>query len=97
MDLFLNSFKCINVFSLWHWHYYVLYTQLAFSFGGDTDTIGNMAGAMAGAHLGFDKLPKDLYTICQGYEEALDKADKLFSLNRMRMGQAKAEFQEVLP
>ena len=51
--------------------------KTAFGFGGDTDTIGCMAAAMAGAYHGYEAVPKVLREQCEAAEEMLELADKL--------------------
>ena len=51
--------------------------ELAMGFGGDTDTIMSMAGAMAGARYGRRGIPDDLVKICEGVDDADDQAEKL--------------------
>ena len=52
--------------------------KLAIRMGGDTDTIASMACAIAGAHLGLDSIPPHLYSVCEGYREMIDLADKMY-------------------
>lgn len=51
--------------------------QYAISFGGDTDTIACMTGAIAGAHLGEEAISKELRKHCEKYEEIIGLADDL--------------------
>ncbi|XP_078480435.1 LOW QUALITY PROTEIN: ADP-ribosylhydrolase ARH3-like [Lampetra planeri] len=48
--------------------------------GGDTDTIACMAGAIAGAHYGFEAIPQPWIRCCEGAEEALQNAEPLREL-----------------
>ena len=52
----------------------------AISLGGDTDTIASMAGAIAGAHFGFDSIPKDWVECCEGVSRLTALADSLYDL-----------------
>lgn len=54
--------------------------QYAISLGGDTDTIANMAGSMAGAFLGDDYINKHLLRHCEGRKEMSEMADNLFAV-----------------
>ena len=54
--------------------------QFAYTFGGDADTIGSMAGAIAGAKLGLEAIPKVLIDQCEAVKEAENLADELFHL-----------------
>lgn len=60
--------------------------RLAYSFGGDTDTIGSMAGAVAGALWGVDAIPPDLRAPCEGADRAQEQADALHDLYVERVG-----------
>lgn len=51
---------------------------MAYSFGGDTDTIGAMAGAMAGAHFGLEGISEKLQVQCEEYQQVLDLGNQLF-------------------
>ncbi|CAK8681190.1 unnamed protein product [Clavelina lepadiformis] len=51
------------------------------SLGGDTDTIGTMAGAIAGAFYGDEGLPSYWLSACEGEDMARDLATKLHELN----------------
>ena len=52
----------------------------AISLGGDTDTIATMAGAIAGATYGIDKIPACWQKSCEGVTDALRHADQLYDL-----------------
>jgi len=54
--------------------------QFAISLGGDTDTIGCMAGSIAGAHLGFEAIPKQLLIHCEAVDTMLQIADDLHAV-----------------
>jgi len=54
--------------------------KTALRFGGDSDTIGSMAGAIAGARFGISSIPKELMRICEGVDHAEQQADKMFDL-----------------
>ena len=54
--------------------------ELAMSFGGDSDTIMSMAGAIAGAYYGESNIPKYLINLCEGIEDAQHQADEIFKL-----------------
>ena len=51
--------------------------RLAYSYGGDTDTIGSMAGAIAGAFCGAGAIPPRLARQCEGVEDAARQAEEL--------------------
>ena len=51
--------------------------QLAYTFGGDTDTIGSMTGAIVGARIGAAKIPYELKVLCEGVDHAERQADLL--------------------
>ena len=54
--------------------------QLAYTFGGDTDTIGSMAGAIVGARIGAARIPDKLKVLCEGVDHAEKQADLLHKL-----------------
>lgn len=54
--------------------------QYTISLGGDTDTIGSMACALAGAFYGDACISKNLLRHCEGSEEMFELADKLFAV-----------------
>ena len=54
--------------------------ELAMSFGGDSDTIMSMAGAIAGAYYGEKNIPQNLMNICEGVGDAQYQADEIFKL-----------------
>ena len=54
--------------------------ELAMSFGGDSDTIMSMAGAIAGAYYGEKNIPQNLMNICEGVSDAQYQADEIFKL-----------------
>jgi len=56
----------------------------AISLGGDTDTIASMAGAISGAYWGLDKIPDLWKNKCEGVEEAIEFANKIFELHEQR-------------
>lgn len=47
------------------------------SLGGDTDTIGSMAGAIAGAYYGEQKIPANFLHHCEASTEFRELADNL--------------------
>ncbi len=47
------------------------------SMGGDTDTIGAMAGALAGAKFGAENIPSELFEHIENCEEGMDFIEKL--------------------
>ena len=49
--------------------------------GGDTDTIGAMAGALTGVYLGETALPTNCLANLEGYERLLDLSDALLRLS----------------
>lgn len=58
--------------------------QYAISLGGDTDTIGSMTGAMAGAFYGEEKINSNLLLHCEASEEFRILGDRLFELSVAR-------------
>ena len=52
----------------------------AISLDGDTDTIGSMAGAIAGAMYGSEEVPKVWLEVCEGADHARSQADQLFDI-----------------
>ena len=50
----------------------------AFSLGGDTDTIGTMAGALAGAYFGYSSIPVEWRDSCEGVKDAISFADQFY-------------------
>ena len=52
----------------------------AISLGGDTDTIGSMAGAIGGAYLGVEKIPQEWVDCCEESSRAIKYADALYDL-----------------
>ena len=54
--------------------------QLAYTFGGDTDTIGSMAGAVVGARIGAARIPEKLKELCEGVDDAVRQADALYKI-----------------
>lgn len=54
--------------------------KTALRFGGDSDTIGSMAGAIAGAKYGRSAIPDQLAKICEGVEHAEEQADEIYQL-----------------
>ncbi|KAG8225774.1 hypothetical protein J437_LFUL005733 [Ladona fulva] len=71
--------------------------QYAISLGGDTDTIASMAGALCGAFLGYDgvSISKNLIKHCEGSEEMLNLADRLYSKSLPSDELMKTNFSEV--
>lgn len=55
--------------------------QYAISLGGDTDTIGSMTGAIAGAFYGEEKISNNLLQHCEASEEFKVLGDKLFEIS----------------
>ena len=55
--------------------------RLAYSFGGDTDTIGSMAGAIAGALCGASAIPARLAEQCEDSALVMDQAERLFRVS----------------
>lgn len=51
------------------------------SLGGDTDTIGSMTGAIAGAFYGEEKINNNLLQHCEASEEFKVLGDKLFEVS----------------
>ena len=59
----------------------------AVNFGDDTDTTAAICGGLAGIYYGYDSIPKEwvntinkideVKTLCEKYEEFLDKKDKI--------------------
>lgn len=56
----------------------------AWSMGGDTDTIGSMAVAIAGARLGFDSIPERWVRAVEGTGQLIELADRLASDDHYR-------------
>lgn len=54
--------------------------QYAISLGGDTDTIANMAGAIAGAYYGYGSISDNLQDHCEAIEQFTEYADKLHKI-----------------
>ncbi len=52
----------------------------AVNLGGDTDTVGAVCGAMAGAHYGIEAIPQKWEGLLQGREEMLDLASRIHSI-----------------
>lgn len=52
------------------------------SLGGDTDTIATMAGAIAGACYGIESIPESWQKCCEGVDDALKFAEKLYKLSQ---------------
>ena len=52
----------------------------AISLGGDTDTIASMTGAISGAFWGIDNIPELWRKMCEGVEDALEFANKIYEL-----------------
>lgn len=52
----------------------------AISLGGDTDTIGSMAGAIGGAYFGVENIPQEWIDCCEESDRALSLADALYEL-----------------
>lgn len=71
---FTDSYRIENEFvRTMHW---------AISCGGDTDTIASMACALTGAFLGIEKIPDDVYSKCEDFDEILLLAEELASLDK---------------
>jgi len=58
--------------------------KTAMTFGGDTDTICSMAGAIAGAMYGRSGIPDQLAEICEGVKDAEEQAEKLHQIATVR-------------
>lgn len=54
----------------------------AVSFSLDSDTVGSMACAIAGAYYGVDCIPEEWRYACEGSDEALRLADELIQINQ---------------
>ena len=52
--------------------------NLQISLGGDTDTIGSMTGAIAGALYGTDIIPANILEHCEASKDFLKLSDDLF-------------------
>lgn len=52
--------------------------QYAISFGGDTDTIASMTGALAGAYVGDGAVSEVMMSHMESSEEAVKLADGLY-------------------
>ena len=57
------------------------------SFGGDSDTIMSMAGAIAGAYYGEKNIPQNLMNICEGVSDAQYQADEIFKVSNQSASQ----------
>ncbi len=57
---------------------------MAYSYGGDTDTIGSMSGAIAGAFCGLGGIPSYMVKQCEGVEKAKKQADQLYEIYMKR-------------
>jgi poly(ADP-ribose) glycohydrolase ARH3 len=53
--------------------------MLALALGGDTDTIGSMAGAICGAYVGYEGIHENFVRSCEDFERLLDLATSLHS------------------
>jgi len=53
----------------------------AVNFGGDTDSIAAMAGAMKGAEVGIEKIPEKWIKNVKDYDYLIDIADRLYELS----------------
>ena len=71
------SFSCLQASS--HFERCIIY---AVTLGGDTDTIASMTGAIAGAYLGIDQLPKPWIQCCEGVDDARKMAQDLYKLSQ---------------
>jgi poly(ADP-ribose) glycohydrolase ARH3 len=58
----------------------------AIGFGGDADTIGSMAGALAGAHLGWEAIPEVWREGVEAAERLVELADGLLEASAERAG-----------
>lgn len=54
----------------------------AVSFGHDSDTVGSMAAAIAGAYYGVEMVTKEWIYACEGSDKALKLAGSLYDLNQ---------------
>lgn len=54
--------------------------QYAISLGGDTDTIANMAGSIAGAYYGYSIISENIQKHCEATEQFIEYADKLHEI-----------------
>lgn len=54
---------------------------LAVAYSHDSDTVGCMTGAIAGAYYGIETIPEEWKFACEKSEQAIKLADDLFSLN----------------
>lgn len=52
----------------------------AICLGGDTDTIGSMAGAIGGAYFGLEAIPQEWIDCCEESSKAISYADSLYDL-----------------
>ncbi|XP_071476873.1 ADP-ribosylhydrolase ARH3-like [Diadema antillarum] len=52
----------------------------AIALDGDTDTIGSMAGAIAGAFYGIESVPSGWLTVCEGADHAMAQASQLHDI-----------------
>ena len=52
--------------------------EFAISLGGDTDTIACMAGSIAGAYFGDEKIPANVMKHCESHDEIIQMANDLY-------------------
>ncbi len=50
------------------------------AFGGETDTVGGLAGALVGAFYGRKACPNYLVQMCEGHERVRQQASQLFKI-----------------
>ncbi|GBN00107.1 hypothetical protein AVEN_240705-1 [Araneus ventricosus] len=70
----LSEYECLNPF--------VRTIYFSISVGGDTDTIGGMAGGIAGAYYGIDAIPAELQERCEFKDEVNNLAYKLYDASQ---------------
>ncbi|CAG7726594.1 unnamed protein product, partial [Allacma fusca] len=54
--------------------------ELAFALGGDTDTVGAMAGSICGAYVGYEEINVNFATNCEDFEGILGLAVELHKM-----------------
>ncbi|CAG0912850.1 unnamed protein product [Notodromas monacha] len=68
---------------------------LACDIGGDTDTIGTMAGALSGVHVGFEGVPKTWLSKCEQHERSVKLGDRLYAMYKRHNNAKRLRKKEV--
>lgn len=61
-------------------HQSLFFLSIQITLGGDTDTIASMAGAIAGAYYGDDRINSNMLKHCECSEEFAKLGDELFDI-----------------